>query len=67
MPLKIFLTSDVHIGMKFAGYPEVQSELSSQPSHSLNLAMHVPSHLPELQSVFESQGLPLAPSVQISA
>lgn len=28
MPLKIFLTSDVHLGMKFAGYPEVQSQLS---------------------------------------
>lgn len=28
MSLKIFLTSDVHLGMKFAGYPEVQSELT---------------------------------------
>jgi exonuclease SbcD len=26
--LKIFLTADVHLGMKFAGYPEVQKELS---------------------------------------
>jgi DNA repair protein SbcD/Mre11 len=28
MSLKIFLTSDLHLGMKFAGYPEVQAELS---------------------------------------
>jgi len=28
MSLKIFHTSDIHLGMKFAGYPEVQSELS---------------------------------------
>jgi len=27
MSLKIFHTSDLHLGMKFAGYPEVQSEL----------------------------------------
>jgi len=26
--LKIFLTADVHLGMKFAQYPEVQKELS---------------------------------------
>ncbi len=26
--LRIFLTSDLHLGMKFAGYPEVQVELS---------------------------------------
>lgn len=28
MSLKIFHTSDIHLGMKFAGYPEVQSQLS---------------------------------------
>lgn len=28
MSLKIFLTSDVHLGMKFAGRPEVQAELA---------------------------------------
>ena len=28
MDLRIFLTADVHLGMKFAGYPEVQGELS---------------------------------------
>ncbi len=28
MSLKIFHTADVHLGMKFAGYPEVQTELS---------------------------------------
>lgn len=28
MPLRIFLTSDLHLGMKFSGYPEVQAELS---------------------------------------
>ena len=28
MSLKIFHTSDLHLGMKFAGYPEVQAELS---------------------------------------
>ncbi len=28
MSLKIFHTSDIHLGMKFAGYPEVQTELS---------------------------------------
>ena len=28
MALKIFHTADIHLGMKFAGYPEVQSELS---------------------------------------
>ena len=28
MSLKIFHTADIHLGMKFAGYPEVQSELS---------------------------------------
>ncbi|MDO8724603.1 MAG: DNA repair exonuclease [Candidatus Methanoperedens sp.] len=28
MSLKIFLTSDLHLGMKFAGYPKVQSELT---------------------------------------
>ena len=27
MALKIFLTADVHLGMKFASYPEVQTEL----------------------------------------
>ena len=27
MALKIMLTSDVHLGMKFAGYPEVQADL----------------------------------------
>lgn len=28
MSLKILHTSDIHLGMKFAGYPEVQAELS---------------------------------------
>ncbi|MDP8214827.1 MAG: metallophosphoesterase [Candidatus Euphemobacter frigidus] len=28
MSLKIFHTADIHLGMKFAGYPEVQSELT---------------------------------------
>lgn len=28
MLLKIFLTSDIHLGMKFAGFPEVQSKLT---------------------------------------
>ena len=28
MSLKIFHTADLHLGMKFAGYPEAQSELS---------------------------------------
>ena len=28
MNLKIFLTSDVHLGMKFSGYPEVQTDLA---------------------------------------
>jgi exonuclease SbcD len=28
MTMRIFLTSDLHLGMKFAGYPEVQVELS---------------------------------------
>jgi DNA repair exonuclease SbcCD nuclease subunit len=28
MAIRIFLTSDLHLGMKFAGYPEVQAELS---------------------------------------
>ena len=28
MALKIFLTADIHLGMKFASYPEVQSVLS---------------------------------------
>jgi DNA repair protein SbcD/Mre11 len=28
MPLKIFHTSDLHLGMKFSRYPEVQQELS---------------------------------------
>jgi len=28
MSMRIFLTSDLHLGMKFAGYPEVQVELS---------------------------------------
>ena len=27
MSFKIFHTSDIHLGMKFAGYPEVQAEL----------------------------------------
>jgi len=27
MPLNILLTADVHLGMKFAGYPNVQKEL----------------------------------------
>lgn len=29
MSLKVFLTADVHLGMKFASYPEVQTELSN--------------------------------------
>lgn len=28
MSLKIFLTSDVHLGMKFSGYPEIQTDLA---------------------------------------
>ncbi|TRZ51819.1 DNA repair exonuclease, partial [bacterium] len=28
MPLKILLTADVHLGLKFAGYPQVQKELA---------------------------------------
>jgi DNA repair exonuclease SbcCD nuclease subunit len=28
MSLNIFLTADVHLGLKFAGYPKIQSELS---------------------------------------
>jgi exonuclease SbcD len=35
MSLKIFLTADVHLGMKFASYPEVQSELSGARFNTL--------------------------------
>ena len=35
MSLKIFLTSDLHLGMKFAGYPEVQAELSEARFNAL--------------------------------
>jgi exonuclease SbcD len=35
MSLKIFLTSDLHLGMKFAGYPEVQVELSEARFNTL--------------------------------
>jgi len=26
--LRIFLTSDIHLGLKFSGYPEIQKELA---------------------------------------
>ncbi|UCB46093.1 MAG: DNA repair exonuclease [Spirochaetota bacterium] len=35
MALKIFLTADVHLGMKFASYPEAQSELSEARFNTL--------------------------------
>jgi exonuclease SbcD len=35
MSLKIFLASDLHLGMKFAGYPEVQVELSEARFNTL--------------------------------
>src|SRR5665811_95514 len=35
MPLKICVTSDLHLGMKFAGYPEVQSKLTEARFASL--------------------------------
>ena len=36
MSLKILHTSDIHLGMKFAGYPDVQSKLSQARFESLN-------------------------------
>lgn len=36
MTLKIFHTSDLHLGMKFSGYPEVQGELSKSRFETLS-------------------------------
>jgi len=41
MPLKILLTADVHLGMKFASYPEVQKELSEARFETLKHVVHM--------------------------
>jgi DNA repair exonuclease SbcCD nuclease subunit len=41
MSLKILHTSDIHLGMKFAGYPEVQSELSQARFKSLEKLVNI--------------------------
>jgi len=39
--MKIFLTSDVHLGMKFAGYPSVQEKLIEARFEALKRCVHI--------------------------
>lgn len=41
MGLKIFHTSDIHLGMKFASYPEVQKELSEARLNTLEILVEI--------------------------
>lgn len=41
MPLKILLTADVHLGMKYAAYPEVQEELSEARFETFRRVIHL--------------------------
>jgi DNA repair exonuclease SbcCD nuclease subunit len=38
MAIKIFHTADLHLGMRFAGYPEIQNELVNFRSEKLGKA-----------------------------
>ena len=38
MPIKIFHNADFHLGMGFAGYPEIQNELVNFKSEKLEKA-----------------------------
>ena len=44
MSLKIFHTSDLHLGMKFAGYPVVQKELTEARFKTLEKLVELSNH-----------------------